>query len=321
MQTNQTLNTNCLSSNLRLWDNLKTSKNVKIEDIECLVNKFKETTRPSLEHLSRTKQLNIATIQDAETNLSHIRDTLLNTKKSPTIHKDAQQTEEQFQQCLQNIDFLKKDLCIMHSDFVMHGIICSHFTQDLHPKDSLGSKIRNFLNDLLSACQLKTHLNKIVVSYLFNPPSSLAKKIHLQKSLAKLKESETELTISLQYIQAKLEKKPSDDNLRAKASKLEQRITDKKYAVKECEEKLQKQIKNFAKGNETKQCFHQLGGEALKIKLPNEDVTLDGMYVSADSFRKTIKEQDGKLFTFQYESNEVGTKEVKGFSFAKDAFD
>lgn len=148
-----------------------------------------------------------------------------------------------------------------------------------------------------------------------------------QKKMEMLKAEFGKITKKLAALNKKREKLEAvePNNIRKKMKleiEINQILLQQLAIVKKQRDVLQK-INNFQKkielGRQTRLNLHSIGGTNVKLQL--QDATLDGMYLSFDSFRKTLQEAGAQMYTLTLDSSIDEPIMLKGLCFSPETSD
>jgi|GEM_PF-3391816 len=107
------------------------------------------------------------------------------------------------------------------------------------------------------------------------------------------------------------------DQLEQQVNKVSSEKLKLEGQVKKVQEKLDKAESGAKLGQETRANLHTIGGVNVKLEL--QDATLDGTYISADSFRSTLKEGGAQTYELKIKTRDGKDISLKGLTFPKEA--
>lgn len=213
--------------------------------------------------------------------------------------------------CLELIDkeIFKTELSRITTDYFVY-------------KSNLSGKLRiifeKFTNLLLN------NLKQKVSQLIFTASGSLKKQKSLHIKIQIIEGEIKKLDHQISLIQKKIDKikikQQCTNDLEAEIIELEfllQKIgeltSEKKNVLENLDQfrsKLDKINNNLHKAEVVRVGLCKIGGKSVKIDLPNENVKLDGMYISVNEFRNKLKESGAKVYSLN-----DGEKTIQGFYF------
>ena len=304
-----------LEKHLENWDVINKKDHINDTEVEGLVNNIEITAHSVFENYSRLGKLNEISdvlnllrkdIKEIEDVLKSSLDNRIQSQGRITFKKHQTDQKELTKHLLYSLTHLNSEM----DDILTYGMLINHFTAHF-PK---AGHISLFFSSLVKG--LFGKIQQAVREKLFYGYNSNLKREKLLKIIPKLIEKKnkledkdldkiTELKGKIEKIEDKLkdediapkEKEPLEQNLlelkaQSMALKGYQIIEELNQAQKHLDE-IEDKLK---KGQVTRANFHMIGGEAVKLKVPHENVTLDGMYLSGDAFRKSLKQAHAQAY-------------------------
>jgi hypothetical protein len=194
----------------------------------------------------------------------------------------------------------------------LEGAVVSSFVKKSNFQGQLLQLFEKFLPSALSEL-VNTARSKIFMGWQKDSEAVLQKKIDL------LEDRKEELNNQ--------KTKVEDQLARISTSK---KIDHLNQQIESLQKKLDRISEAKEKGIQTRKCMKMIGGESIQVFDKSSNSTLDGMYLSADKFRETLKSAGGKVATIQLDtSNGLLASEtltpdqtsVTGFSFPVEEFE
>lgn len=271
---------------------------VDIKDVDKVVKKLSGALKKS--DLSKDKPLK----EKIQSNLSKINQ--FTNSKITDLKKVHFKTSDQKHEIedLKHLSHTTKDLEKGLTDFDTTGKYHEYFTS----QSSFTGPMRNYFDRFVNSLLKSVH--KKFAQYLFPATQKIydQKKEKLEKTIEKLKKDIAQLEESMGQVK--------DD--KETYTMFEKRLEALNAALKPLTKKLEK----IEEINEERFSAHRnlenIGGEAVKIKLANEDTTLDGMYFSGDEFKNKLHEAGAKKYVLTVPGEGI---QVEGIAFPKEDFE
>lgn len=212
-------------------------------------------------------------------------------------------------------------------DLKIHGMFVDHFINKSSSFFREGRAAVEFIfNSLRDAITSERILSSVFMGSSININKNETKLAKLNKKIEhlgdKIKKLEDEI--------AKHEKIPESERSSRVNQSLEKNktnLTTLQDKIEQCEqkkEKVEETLKKIKitkeKAERSREQLNVIGGQRIKIKLPREDVTLDGMYVSCETFRQNLQKAGAQAYHLQATSKKNKKNiELNGIAFPKDA--
>lgn len=352
------------------WEQLKRNKNIEIEQVSPLVHLLARSLQDVIADSHSLKGIEI--LKKVKSQINEMNSCIDNIKARNKTNDVASNIIKPFDHT--EYDTLKNAFNRAENVISKHlppakldHIVTKHFTNEFSYSTVLKTIVEGFVTWLFDKVSMGTYSKKMN-TLLFSAPSSMTKvkvkenekenlrkdNYNLTKELAKLEDDPDHIKILTEINKLMLTKKGMDlpgareilqnriDELKKtinpKIQVLKNKIKQNTAKIEALEVSLTHLADNFQKAKETKFSIQQIGGENIKIDLPDENISLDGVYINADSFRKTLKDEGAQIFKLKYKapppvespadesskksplkkSNDI---EIQGFVFPKDKFD
>ncbi len=267
--------------------------------------------------------------------------TLTQTKDNPKAdgtHKPIKEGQAVKRASINEKEFVRSlsksltDLETVIVDFQTHGIVIEHFKKNSTFPEKLAIFRDKFITGLFSKI-----LNKLS-SQIFIGHKPQVSLVRARKEMAELEKTEKQIeekVVELTQKKAKAERalqnaessksKKSINSLIAQKTKHEEEIgklADTQTEIQTKKATNQKKIDKYEgeqeRGRKTRANFHTIGGTNVKIQL--EDATLDGMHISCDAFRASLKDAGAQTFKLNFKpSSADSVLSLKGLCFPKQA--
>lgn len=191
--------------------------------------------------------------------------------------------------------------------------------KEIVPLKEKEKKISGEINTLLQ------QIAKLEKQYDEDPKiiALLSEKEDLKQAIEELKPSKNEKLIGekkarLSQIEASIEKQLAPIKaLSSKMQELLQELPKVQTEILQLQEKIDKNVANLKLGQVTRENFQAIGGTNVKLELP--DATLDGTYISCDSFRDNLKKAGAQTYGLTFKSTTDGkTLKFSGLTFPKE---
>lgn len=315
-----------LQNELQKWDIAKASTAIPQEEIADLVNSIdKKASQVFEKYVKQAKTGEISeTIDELKTDILEIKDLLEANIPKRTHHRVHHEMRIIFQspkkECKAVIDDLLNKLNNLENQIAyiqMHERKTHRFVTHI-PKTKFSETLRDLSGHLVKPLAEKIR-GSVFVGYRVNQKRNflLSQIDELYHDKNKLDKEIGVINQKLYDIDIKLEKQLKykqknklyklSDKLDEKLNKLNDRLEIKVNQLNQAEDRFDRFIKNNLEwAKEARMALHKIGGEGVRIDLPQEEVRLDGMYMSCQSFRETLANANAKPYELSLRSEKLG---------------